>query len=78
MNKYTVHTIEDDGDFFFALFENNTHQVIDFFYFQEDAMKCSQFMENGGAFDGFTPSFILRTIKDPTEINQKFTSLLSE
>lgn len=76
--SYIIHTIEDDGDFYFILFEKATEQVIDFFYFQEDAINYADFLENGGAFNGFTPTFMLQTITQPTDINQKFSNLLTE
>lgn len=80
MSKYVVHTIQDDeGDFFFCVYEEISENVIDFFYFQEDASKCAKFMSNGGAFDGFTPKFMLKPIPTkPSEINQKFDALIKE
>lgn len=75
--KYTIHSLKDDaGDFYFAVYEENTEQVIAFHYFQEDAKKQAKFMESGGSFDGFTPSFVLRQI--PSQVidpNDKFQSL---
>lgn len=78
MSKYTVHTIQDDeGDFFFCVYENQSENVIDFYYFQEDALECSTFMNNGGAFDGFTPKFMLKAMPTaPKEINNKFNKLV--
>ena len=79
-DKYTVHTIQDDeGDFFFCVFERTSENVIDFFYFQEDAAECAEFMINGGAFDGFTPKFMLKNVPTKSkEINRKFDALIAE
>lgn len=80
MSKYTVHTIQDDeGDFFFCVFEKVSENVIDFFYFQEDADRCAKFMSNGGAFDGFTPKFMLKQMPaNQKEINNRFKDLLED
>lgn len=77
MAKYSIHTLKsDDGDFFFCVYEEATEQAIDFFFFRDDAKKVSKFMESGGAFAGFTPSFVLRKVQVPnTDLNQKFDAI---
>lgn len=59
--KYSVHSIQDKetGDFYHAVFEEETQQVIQFHYFLDDAQSQANFFENGGAFRGFTPSYML-------------------
>lgn len=37
-----------------------TDQVIQSFFFEEDAQKYCEFLENGGGFTGFTPSFVIK------------------
>jgi hypothetical protein len=79
MRKYTIHTLKDnEGDFFFGVYEEATEQVIDFFFFQEDAKKTAKFMELGGAFAGFTPSFVLRKVPAKPDLNQKFDALYKD
>jgi len=64
---YTTHLVQDDKDFFWCVFEKRTKQAIDFFYFKEDAEKYAQFLNSGGAFDGFTPAFMLVPATLPLE-----------
>jgi len=78
MKNYEVHTLKDEEDmFFWCVWEKLSEQAIDFFYFKDDAQTCAKFLENGGAFAGFTPSFMLKEVKIPKDINQEFTKLLS-
>jgi len=65
---------EDDGDFLWNVFEVQTKQIINSFYFHEDAMSYTKFLENGGAFDGLTPAFMLNKINFQTDINSEFIS----
>ena len=77
--KYQIAVVEDDNDFFFCVYENATEQAIDFFLFKDDADERKEFLEKGGAFDGFTPSFILKEVsltKTATEINHHFEEIL--
>ena len=79
--KYNVYPMSDEGNFFYCVFENATQQAYDFFFFEEDAKECADFLENGGAFNGFTPSFMLREVKIPLEkqdINSKFNNAFTE
>lgn len=43
----------------FAVEEKSTQQIIETFEDYTDAKKYMKFLNLGGAFDGFTPSFIL-------------------
>ena len=66
MSKYSIHSLQsEEDDFFFGVYEEQSEQVIDFFYFHEDAEKIIDFMERGGAFAGFTPAFMLRSVPRP-------------
>lgn len=80
--KYTVHVAEDDeNNFFHVVYEHATEQIIDYFFFQDDALDYALFLNKGGAFDGFTPKFILKEIVVPMEdydVNSKFNAYLSE
>jgi hypothetical protein len=79
MHRYEIHTLKDDQDmFFWGVWEKESEQAIDFFYFKEDADKCAKFMENGGAFAGFTPSFMLRECKTGKDLNQEFNKLVTD
>lgn len=78
MDKYEIHSMQtEEGDFFFGVYEKQTEQVIDFFYFHEDAEKIVDFMEKGGAFNGFTPTFMLRSVpRAKSDLNQDFNDLI--
>jgi hypothetical protein len=79
MKKYSIHNVQsEDGDFFHAVYEEQTQQVIDFFYFLDDAVDCATFMTNGGAFDGFTPNFMLREVVTATDTNNLNTEFSKE
>lgn len=78
--KYSVHSLEDKetGDFYHCVFEEETQQVIQFHYFLDDAKAQAKFMENGGAFRGFTPSYMLIEVplkKSNAELNVQLSKL---
>lgn len=79
MRNYSLHAVQDDeGNFFHCVFEEQTQQVYDFFYFLDDAKECIRFLESGGAFSGYTPAFILKDIpvrKTKNDLNTEFSSL---
>lgn len=79
MENYTLHVVEDDeGNFFHCVYEELTQQVYDFFYFLDDAKDCIEFLEQGGAFAGFTPAFMLKEVnfkKTTEELNLQFDDL---
>lgn len=77
MNKnYSLHMVKsDDGEIFHCVFEEQTQQAIDFFYFLDDAVETVNFLENGGAFDGFTPGFMLQEINIPIDTNEKIKQI---
>lgn len=78
MKKYAVQATHIADDFFWNVYEKKTDQVIRTFYFEEDALDMARFMEKGGAFDGYTPAFILSSVQLPGEdVNEKFTRTFS-
>jgi hypothetical protein len=78
MRKYSVVASHVDDDFVWNVYEHATNQVIESFFFEEDAMAMAKFYENGGAFDGFTPYFLTAKPELPKEdINQSFMRAFS-
>lgn len=78
--KYTVHSIQDKetGDFYHAVYEEATQQVIQFHYFLDEANDHARFLESGAAFNGFTPSYILKEVplqKSKEELNIQLSKL---
>jgi hypothetical protein len=77
--KYEVHAIEDDDkNVFHCVYEKATEQAFDFYLFLDDAKEVANFLETGGAFDGFTPSFMLiqfTTARTKDDINAKFAEI---
>jgi hypothetical protein len=66
-------------DYVWGVYEHATNHVVDSFFFEEDAQELAQFMEYGGAFDGFTPAFVIAKVELPKEhINHMFTQAFSE
>lgn len=78
MDRYAVNPVNIEGNFFWELYETSTDQVIDQFFFEEDAVDTANFMERGGAFAGWTPSFILREVAAPRDLNHEFTAFISD
>jgi hypothetical protein len=82
MKNYSLHIVnDDDGNLFHCVFEEQTQQAYDFFYFLDDAKECIDFLESGGAFSGFTPAFILNEInirESERDLNQKVNVLFNE
>jgi hypothetical protein len=54
---------DNDFDFAWSVREVQTNQIISTFFFMDDAEEYSQFLENGGGFNGFTPAFMLNSLK---------------
>lgn len=76
MTKYTIAKLQDANNAnFFAILENKTEHILGFYCFLEDAEKRVSFLESGGAFDGFTPSFVLIETNKKTDINDDFSKL---
>jgi len=65
--------VEYNGEFLWCIFEYATDQVINHFYFEDDANNYLKFLQRGGCFDSFTPTFIIQKIKTTTgSINKDF------
>lgn len=78
MRKYDVYPINANGDFMWEVYETESEHVIGRFFFEEDAINSAYFMENGGAFSGWTPTFFLRQVAAPRNINLEFSDLVKE
>ena len=72
MKKYDVVVVENDRDFLWGVLENATEQLVDIYFFEDEAKETAMFYEHGGAFDGFTPAFMLRTVKFQSDLNEAF------
>ena len=73
MKNYNYYSVKDGEDIFWNVHENQTNTVIDSFLYKEDAKEYSQFLERGGGFAGFTPSFMLTRVKPPISIDEAFS-----
>lgn len=73
MKKYAVIPTHIIDDYVWNVYECATDQVVDFVYFEDDAIGIAKFMANGGAFDGFTPAFMTVMVKVKGEnLNEAF------
>ena len=72
MSNYQIVTMKSDDDFFWAVSETQTEQIIDTFFFREDAEDYANFLIRGGGFDGFTPSFVLKSVKTHESLDESF------
>lgn len=68
----TIASATEDGDFLWSVYEEASEQIVDSFFFEEDADKFVRFSRNGGAFAGFTPAFMIRKNYKPADINAEF------
>lgn len=75
--KYVIKITHEDGEYLWNVFETATEQTIVSYYFEEDADKLANFMEKGGAFDGFTPAFFLVDVNPKEEVNQSFSRVFT-
>lgn len=66
----------DDEDVVWLVEENSTGQIVGEFWFEDEAEELAKFLERGGGFNGFTPSFVLR--KTSVNINEAFAAEFSE
>lgn len=78
MDKFICLSVEHNGEFLWCVFEQPTEQVINSFYFEEDAHEYIRFLNQGGAFGGWTPAYILNEFKTKRErdINKQFAHRL--
>ena len=74
MSKYSCMGLFDDDNYLvWAVVENATKQVINAFVFEEEAQELADKLENGAAFNGFTPAFFLIEPVVPESINDSFS-----
>jgi hypothetical protein len=77
--KYNVIALRtEDNDYIWCVMEQDTEQLIRAFEFEDDADSYCEFLSAGGAFDGFTPSFILQEVANYRDINREFSAILHE
>lgn len=78
MDNFTCVPVEYEGEFLWCVYERLTDQVVESFYFEEEAQEYIRFLNNGGAFAGWTPAFMLAEFKTQSEqdINEAFNSKL--
>lgn len=63
----------DNDELLWLVYENTSDQVVAEFFFEEDAQELCSFLEKGGGFSGFTPSFILQRVPN-ININETFSA----
>jgi hypothetical protein len=72
--KYAIAFVKVDDDYLWEVYETATAQVIERFYFEDEAMDMASFYNDGGGFAGFTPSFMLQSVtQSVTNVNEEFT-----
>lgn len=76
--NYHIIALPLDEDFIWCVIETKTDQLMRAFEFQDDADDYCEFLNRGGAFDGFTPPFILREVTLSKTLNQEFSEMLTE
>jgi hypothetical protein len=76
MRKYDVYPVNVNNDFMWEVYEMESEHIVERFFFEEDAVRTAKFMENGGAFSGWTPAFLLRPVDAPRNINLEFNDLV--
>ena len=59
--RYSLVFVEHEGDFLWCVYEHSTEQVINSFYFEDEAKRYVKFLDRGGAFAGWTPAFFTET-----------------
>lgn len=76
---YTYYPEFDADDcLFWNVYENTTQQIIETFLFEDDAVEFMENLENGKGFQGFTPSFIVRKVRNISNINDAFSAEFAE
>ena len=78
MNRlYTYYPEINNDEVLWLVFEESTAQVVAEFWFEDDAQEYCEFLEHGGAFSGFTPSFVIKKTQS-TNINDTFAAVFAE
>lgn len=74
MKLYTYYPeFDENEDVVWLVHEENTSQIVGEFWFEDDASEFSTFLERGGGFAGFTPSFVLKKTQ-LIDINDAFAA----
>jgi hypothetical protein len=76
MTKYDVMPFKNKNDYLWAVFELATEQVIETFFFEEDATALAKTLDRGHGFAGWTPAFLLTKVAVKEDINQRFSELV--
>ena len=71
------HEFDDHENLLWHVWENPTQQVIASFFFEDDAQAYCKFLESGGGFSGFTPSFVIKKTQS-IDINDAFAVRFAE
>lgn len=76
LRNYTYSPQFDSDDYlWWHVIEQSTKQIVASFIFEDDAQEYMEFLENGGGFAGFTPSFMTRQVSIPaSNINEAFSA----
>lgn len=77
MDNYHVMPLALNNDFIWCVMETKTEQLIKAFAFEDEAQEYSDFLNEGGAFDGFTPTFVLREVAFDRNVNTDFSDYIS-
>lgn len=73
--NYNYYPMFDEHDCLeWHVHEAMTDQIVGKFLFEEDARDCVFFLERGGGFAGFTPSFILNRVPLQVDIDAAFAA----
>ncbi len=67
--RYSLVFVEHEEEYIWCVYEHATEQVVNSFYFEDEAKGYIKFLERGGAFAGWTPIFFTET-----KINTKLLS----
>ena len=76
-NLYSYYPEIENDDVLWLVYEKATSQVVAEFFFEDDAAEYCQFLTNGGAFAGFTPTFIIKKTQS-IDINDAFAVRFAE
>jgi len=77
MNYAVEPRMMEDNTFLWSVYEPSTRQYIMDFFFEDEAKAYARFVSNGGAFNGWTPPFMLRKVKI-ADLNQEFTEIFEQ
>ena len=75
--KYNYTLAYRDKDVVWPVYELGTNLEIAVFWFEPEAERYVEFLENGGAFNGFTPAFVTKKVVIKKDINEEFSSIFA-